>query len=188
MLECTYSYLVYCLGMHLLFFCYLFLAYKADLEIIEKSKKKKKMEKKGRSPNPLASPPSPSSPSKAHAHVAQPWRPLFPHPEARLDLGGTSLPAGPAHPPPLSGLLIGPARPTRLHPFGLPRTGPSPPPASIRPSWLGSRCPAPAHSRRPRHAPQQSARAWATPNQAPPAWCSSFLAPTCHLLQPPPLS
>jgi hypothetical protein len=39
MLECTYSYLVYCLGMHLLFFWYLFLAYKADLEIIEKSKK-----------------------------------------------------------------------------------------------------------------------------------------------------
>jgi hypothetical protein len=50
---------MYCLGMHLLFFWYLSLAYKADLEIIEKSKKKKKMEKKGRSPNPLASPPSP---------------------------------------------------------------------------------------------------------------------------------
>jgi hypothetical protein len=74
-------------------------------------------------------------------------------------------------------LAFSPARPTRLHPFGLHRTGPSPPPASIRPSWLGPRCPAPAHSRRPRHAPQRPARAWATPNRAPPAWCRSFLAP-----------
>jgi hypothetical protein len=64
--------------MHLLFFWYLFLAYKADLEIIEKSKKKKKIKKKGRSPNPLASPPSPLFPFWAHARVAQKLRPVTP--------------------------------------------------------------------------------------------------------------
>jgi hypothetical protein len=176
---------MYCLGMHLLFFWYLSLAYKADLEIIEKSKKKKKMEKKGRSPNPLASPPSPLPlPGPA---LTWPSRGGLssPHPAARLGPGGTSLLAGLARPPPLAGLLVGPAWPTCLDPFDLPCTGPSPPPASIRPSWLGPRCLVPAHSRRPRHAPQRLAPVWATPSRTLPAWCRSFLAPpviSCNCL------
>jgi hypothetical protein len=99
MLECTYSYLVYCLGMHLLFLWYLFLTYKADLEIIEKSKKKKKMEKKGRSPNPLASPPPPPLPLP-RLELAWPSR------------GGLSSPLPQAQQalPPLDGLLAGPVR------------------------------------------------------------------------------